>query len=131
MSVPAEILAKPGSLSEAELDLVRQHVRAGYGIIESIEFGLPVAEMVLQHHERLDGSGYPRGLVGPRILLEARILAVADVAEAMSSLRPYRAALGTEAALSELETRAGVRYDVDVVAACLRLFKDGGFAFTP
>jgi putative nucleotidyltransferase with HDIG domain len=131
MSVPAEILAKPGRLNEAELDLIRQHVRAGYDIIESIEFGPPVAEMVLQHHERADGSGYPRGLVGPQILLEARILAVADVAEAMSSHRPYRAALGTEAALAELKTHAGARYDVDIVAACVRLFNDGGFALTP
>ena len=130
MSVPAEILAKPGRLNEAELNLIRQHVRAGYDIIESIEFGPPVAEMVLQHHERPDGSGYPQGLVGPQILLEARILAVADVAEAMSSHRPYRAALGTEAALAELETHTGAKYDVDVVAACVRLFKDGGFAFT-
>ena len=87
--------------------------------------------MVLQHHERPDGSGYPQGLVEPQILLEARILAVADVAEAMSSHRPYRAALGTEAALEELETHAGAKYDVFIVAACVRQFRDCGFAFTP
>ena len=130
MSVPAEILSKPGRLNTAEFNLIKEHPRAGYTIIEGIEFGPPVATMVLQHHERPDGSGYPQGLAGPDILLEARIIAVADVAEAMASHRPYRPALGAEAALEELTVHAGTRYDADAVAACVRLFQDQGFEFT-
>ena len=130
MSVPAEILAKPGRLNDAEFNLIKEHPRSGYTIIEGIEFGPPVATMVLQHHERPDGSGYPQGLTGQDILLEARILAVADVAEAMASHRPYRPALGAEAALEELTLHAGTRYDADAVAACVRLFHDQGFEFT-
>lgn len=131
IAVPAEILAKPGRLSEVEFNLIRQHPDSGYDILEAIDFGSPVAEVVLQHHERLDGSGYPRGLAGEQILPEARIIAVADVVEAMSSHRPYRAALGLEAALDEVGAHAGVRYDADVVAACVRLFKEQGFTLTP
>ena len=130
ISVPAEILAKPGVLSEAEFTLIKQHVRAGYEIVEDIDFGLPIAVMVLQHHERLDGTGYPQGLTRKDILRESMILAVADVTEAMSSHRPYRAALGTEKALSEISAKAGIWYDHDTVTACVRLFNDLGFEFS-
>ncbi|MEI6727929.1 MAG: HD domain-containing phosphohydrolase, partial [Actinomycetes bacterium] len=110
---------------------IKQHPQSGFEILAAIDFGRPVAEMVLQHHERLDGSGYPRALAGEAILPEARILAVADVVEAMSSHRPYRAALGMAAALAEVKEQAGVKYDAAVVAACVRLFEEQGFAFTP
>jgi len=131
VAVPAEILAKPGRLSVVEFNLIKQHSQAGYEILEAIDFGRPVAEIVLQHHERLDGTGYPRGLDGAEILLEARILSVADVVEAMSSHRPYRAALGMGAALDEIREGAGTRYDADVAAACVTVVKEKGFLFTP
>jgi PAS domain S-box-containing protein/putative nucleotidyltransferase with HDIG domain len=131
ISVPAEILAKPGRLSDVEFNLIKQHSRAGYEILSVIDFGRPVAEMVLQHHERLDGSGYPQGLTAQDLLQETRILAVADVVEAMSSHRPYRAALGRDAALAEIRDGAGTRYDADVVAACERAMVEGGFRFSP
>jgi len=118
VAVPAEVLAKPARLTVWEFDLVRQHAAAGHEILAGIPFDWPVADVVLQHHERLDGSGYPRGLGGGDILREARVLAVADVVEAMSSHRPYRPALGLEAALAEIEAGAGSRYDPDVAAAC-------------
>jgi len=130
IAVPAEILAKPGRLSEVEFNLIRQHARAGYEILAAIDFGAPVAEIVLQHHERLDGSGYPAGLAGEQILFAARILAVADTVEAMSSHRPYRAALGMERALKEVRRGAGSDYDPEVAAACLRVVEEQGFAFT-
>jgi len=131
ISVPAEILAKPGRLSPVEFNLIKQHSRAGYEILSVIDFGRPVAEMVLQHHERLDGSGYPSGLTGGELLPETKILAVADVVEAMSSHRPYRAALGTEAALAEIRDGAGTRYDAEVAAVCERVMVEQGFTFTP
>ena len=131
IAVPAEILAKPGRLSPVEFNLIKQHSQSGYEILSVIDFGRPVAEMVLQHHERLDGSGYPNGLAGDELMLETRILAVADVVEAMSSHRPYRAALGREAALAEIRDGAGTRYDPDVVAACERAMVEGGFRFSP
>ncbi len=131
VGVPAEILSKPGALNETEFSLIEQHPATGFDILGTIDFGLPVAEMVLQHHERLDGSGYPRGLSGEDILLEARILAVADVVEAMSSHRPYRAALGMDAALAEIRDHAGVKYDARVVEVCVRLVEVQGFQFTP
>jgi putative nucleotidyltransferase with HDIG domain len=131
IAVPAEILSKPGRLSAVEFNLIKQHARAGYEIIEAVEFSQPLADMVLQHHERLDGSGYPQGLTEAQILPQARILAVADVAEAMSSHRPYRPALGMEAALDELKQGAGVKYDAGVVAACVKLVEEDGFEFTP
>jgi PAS domain S-box-containing protein len=131
ISVPAEILAKPGRLSEVEFNLIKQHSRAGYDILSVIDFGRPVAEMVLQHHERLDGSGYPQGLTTEDLLPETRILAVADVVEAMSSHRPYRAALGRDAALAEIRDGAGTRYDPDVVAACERAMVVDDFRFSP
>jgi PAS domain S-box-containing protein len=131
IAIPAEILSKPGRLSEAEFNLIRQHPDAGFDILATIDFGSPVAEMVLQHHERLDGSGYPRGLSADEILPEARIMAVADVVEAMSSHRPYRPGLGIDAALAEVREHAGVKYDADVVAACVRLFEEQGFQLAP
>jgi len=129
--VPAEILSRPGRLSELEMEIIRGHAAASAALIAGIEFGGPVAAIVNQHHERLDGSGYPQGLRGENILAEARILAVADVVEAMSSHRPYRPALGMEVALAEVREHAGVEYDADVVAACARLIEEEGFQFTP
>ena len=129
ISVPAEILAKPGRLSEVEFNLIKQHVQAGYDILAPIDFGRPVAEIVLQHHERLDGSGYPRGLSGEEFLQEARILSVADVVEAMSSHRPYRPAMGMHAALEEVREGAGSRYDGEVAAACIEVVEGQGFEF--
>jgi HD-GYP domain-containing protein (c-di-GMP phosphodiesterase class II) len=125
LAVPAEILAKPGRLTDIEFRLIMQHSQAGYDILAGIEFNWPVAEMVLQHHERCDGSGYPRALTGDDILLEAKILAVADVVEAMSSHRPYRAALGMEVALAEISEGAGMRYDADVAVACAAVMAAG------
>jgi putative nucleotidyltransferase with HDIG domain len=128
IAVPAEILSKPSTLTDMEFRLVKQHAVVGHQLIDTIDFEQPVAEIVLQHHERLDGSGYPKGLKGDEILPEARILAVADVVEAMASHRPYRPALGLEAALSEVRDGAGTLYDEDVVAACDRVFA-AGFGF--
>lgn len=122
--VPAEILSKPGQLSKAEYELIKAHPEKGYDILKNIDFPWPVAQIVLQHHERMDGSGYPHGLKGEDICLEARILAVADVIEAMSSHRPYRPAIGADAGLAEITGKAGILYDAEVVAACLRLFRD-------
>jgi PAS domain S-box-containing protein/putative nucleotidyltransferase with HDIG domain len=127
MSVPAEILSKPSELSKTEMDLIKAHPQVGYDILKEIDFPWAVAKIVLQHHERMDGSGYPQGLKGDEILLEARILAVADVVEAMASHRPYRPALGIDAALSEIEKNRGRLYDPEIVAACLRLFREKGF----
>jgi putative nucleotidyltransferase with HDIG domain len=129
IAVPAEILAKPGRLNEVEFSLVKQHAQAGYDILAAIEFDWPVAEMARQHHERLDGSGYPRALRAADILLEAKILAVADVVEAMSSHRPYRATLGMPAALAEIREHAGVKFDADVAAACVRVVEEQAFLF--
>ena len=128
--VPAEILSKPGRLSVAEFSLIKDHAQAGYDILKQSELPAPVPEVVLQHHERLDGSGYPQGLQGDDILPEAQIIAVADVVEAMSSHRPYRPALGIDAALEEVSSGRGVKYDADVVDACLILFKEQAFAFS-
>ncbi len=128
--VPGEILSKPGKLSDVEIKLVRTHSDAGYKIIEGIKFKRPVADIVHQHHERLDGSGYPGKLKEKDILPEAKILAVADVVEAMASHRPYRPALGIDAALAELKKNRGRLYDVKIVDSCIKLFTDKGFAFT-
>lgn len=127
MSVPAEILAKPTRLSNIEMSLLRTHPQTGYDILKVVDLPSPIAEIVLQHHERLDGSGYPRGLKMGEILLEAQIMAIADVVEAMSSHRPYRPALGLDAALEEIESGNGTLYLPEVVDACLRLFKIKGF----
>jgi len=126
IAVPAEVLAKPGKLNELEFGFIKMHALTSYEILREIEFQWPVAEMVYQHHERCDGSGYPRGLKGDEILLGARILAVADVVEAMSSHRPYRPALELEAALEEVESGGGTLYDPEVCDACLRLFREKG-----
>jgi HD-GYP domain-containing protein (c-di-GMP phosphodiesterase class II) len=117
--VPAEILSKPGRLTENEFGIIRTHPQVGFDILKGIEFAWPIAQIVFQHHERMDGSGYPQGLSGQDILLEARILAVADVMEAMSSHRPYRPALGLEIATAEILQKKGILYDADVVDACL------------
>lgn len=123
ISVPAEILSKPGKLSETEFSLIKTHPGAGYEILKDIEFPLPIADIILQHHERIDGSGYPNGLKGDEILPGTRILAVSDVVEAMASHRPYRPSRGIEAALEEIEKNRGVLYDTAVVDACLLLFR--------
>jgi response regulator RpfG family c-di-GMP phosphodiesterase len=128
--IPAEILSKPGRLTEIEFAMMKTHPQASYNILKTIDFPWPIADIVLQHHERINGSGYPNGLVGEGILLEARILAVADVVEAMSSHRPYRPALGIRAALDEISKNSGVLYDSRVVAACLDLIERKGFGFT-
>ena len=127
--VPAEILNRPGRLSKAEFEIIKSHPAVGYDIIKDVRFPWPVADMVLQHHERMDGSGYPEGLHGEEIIFEARILAVADVVEAITSHRPYRPAVGLDKALGEIETNRGTYYDPTVVDACLRLIRDKGFAF--
>ncbi|WP_421620760.1 HD domain-containing phosphohydrolase [Alkalilimnicola ehrlichii] len=125
VAIPVEILSRPGRLSDLEFEMIKTHPAVGYEIIKGIEFPWPVAEIIRQHHERLDGSGYPDGLRGEAILLEARILAVADVVEAISSHRPYRPALGLAAALDELRAKRGTLYDPEVVDACLRLAAQG------
>ncbi|OGT05308.1 MAG: hypothetical protein A2Y51_07075 [Gallionellales bacterium RIFCSPLOWO2_02_60_31] len=130
ISVPAEILGKPGRLSDIEFGLIKVHAEAGYQIVKDIAFPWPVADMVRQHHERLDGSGYPQGLKGDEIVLEARILAVADVVEAMSANRPYRPGFGTDAALEEITRGRGTQLDPVAVDACLRIIREKGFVFT-
>ncbi len=127
--VPAEILSKPGQLTEIEFSIIKTHSQVGYDILKPIEFPWPLATIIHQHHERLDGSGYPSRLKGPDILLEARIISVADVVEAMSSHRPYRPAHGIEKALEEITRNRGRLYDQAVVDSCLRLFQEKGFAF--
>ena len=127
LSIPAEILSKPTKLSDIEFSLIKEHARKGYEMLKDVESPWPLAEIVYQHHERIDGSGYPRNLKGDDILIEARILAVADVVEAMASHRPYRPGLGIDAALNEIEKNRGIFYDEAVADACLRLFREKGF----
>lgn len=127
MYVPAEILSKPIELNDLEFTLIKTHPEVGFNILKNIEFTHPVARIVLQHHERLDGSGYPNGISGEDILMEAKILSVADVVEAMSSHRPYRPALGIEMAIKEITENRGILYDSDVVDACIRLFTENKF----
>jgi putative nucleotidyltransferase with HDIG domain len=129
MNVPTEFLIKPGQLTEIEHQALKIHPQSGYDIVRQIQFPWPVAQIVLQHHERMDGSGYPQGISGAEILLEARILAVADVVEAMASHRPYRDAHGIEIALDEIAKNRGSLYDPEAVDACLTVFKEQGFAF--
>jgi PAS domain S-box-containing protein/putative nucleotidyltransferase with HDIG domain len=129
--VPAEILMNPDGLSEPEFMMIKAHPRLGYEILKTIDFPWPVAQIVLQHHERMDGSGYPSGLSGEDIVMEARILAVADVVDAMASHRPYRPALGISDALKEISQNRGVLYDSGVVDACLTLFREKKFDFEP
>ncbi|MFC1929226.1 HD-GYP domain-containing protein, partial [Chloroflexota bacterium] len=123
ISVPAEILSKPGQISQYEFSIIKTHPRVGYEILDGTEFPWPITQVILQHHERLDGSGYPEGLSGEDIIFEARILGVADVVEAMSSHRPYRPALGFDRALEEISQNGGILYDLEVVDACLRVFQ--------
>jgi len=128
--VPSDILNKPGRLSDIEFGLIKTHSQYGYDIVKGMDFPCSVAQAILQHHERLDGSGYPNGLRGgEEILLEAKILAVADVVEAMASHRPYRPALGIDKALEEISKNKGRLYDPDVADACLKLFNSGKFEF--
>jgi len=129
ISVPAEILTRPGKLTPLEFSLIKTHPQVAYDILKTIEFPWPVAEIVYQHHEKIDGSGYPRGLRGDEILIEARILTVADVVEAMSSHRPYRASLGIESSLDEIMKNRGVLYDPTAVDACINLFSQKSFRF--
>jgi putative nucleotidyltransferase with HDIG domain len=129
ISVPQEILSKPGKLTDVEFRLIKTHSQTGYDILKSVEFPWPIADMVVQHHERMDGSGYPSGIREDKLLMEARILAVADVVEAMSSHRPYRAPLGVDKALEEISRNSGILYDPSVVDACMWVFNDEGFKF--
>ena len=125
--VPSEILNRPGRLTPPEFELIKTHAQVGYDIIKGISFRWPVAEMVYQHHERIDGSGYPNGLKGNEIVYEARIMAVADVVQAMSSHRPYRPSLGIGPALDEIRKNRGKFYDTEVVDACLQIIETGQF----
>ncbi|GAB6270871.1 MAG: hypothetical protein STSR0003_07110 [Smithella sp.] len=127
VSVPAEILSMPRKLTDLEFSLIKTHAQSGYEILKDIEFPWPIARIVLEHHERMNGSGYPNGLTGDKLLPESRILAVADVVEAMATYRPYRAALGLSAALEEIAKNRGILYDPEAVDACLRLFREKGF----
>ena len=127
ISLPAEILSKPIPLSDIEISLIQAHSQTGYDILKGIDFPWPIAEIVLQHHERLDGSGYPRGLLGDDILIAARIIGVADVVETMASHRPYRPSIGIDKALEEITQNKGVLYDPLVVDVCLEIFNTKGF----
>ncbi|HKB59799.1 MAG TPA: HD domain-containing phosphohydrolase [Gallionellaceae bacterium] len=127
IAVPVEILTKPGRLTAVEYDLVKEHAERGYQILKDVQFPLPIADIIRQHHERIDGSGYPQGLKGEEILPEARILAVADVVESMASFRPYRPALGVETALVEIESHRGTRYDTAVADALLKMIREKGY----
>jgi len=129
ISVPSEILTKPAKLTDLEFSLIKTHAWSGYDIIKDIDFPWPVARMILEHHERIDGSGYPNGLKGEQLLLESRILAVADVVESMASHRPYRPGLGIEKALEDIEKNRGILYDAEAVDACLDLFRTKSYAF--
>jgi HD-GYP domain-containing protein (c-di-GMP phosphodiesterase class II) len=127
MVIPFEILSKPGKLSDTEFNIVKEHPKVAHDILVNIEFYWPVSQMVIQHHERMDGSGYPAGLKGEAILHEARVLAIADVMEAISFDRPYRPALGIESALEEINLNRGTLFDADIVDASLKLFREKGY----
>ena len=129
IAIPIEILSKPGRLSKANFELIKKHSQVGYDILNTIKFPWPLSQIVLQHHERIDGSGYPNGLSGKEILIEAKILGVADVVEAMASSRPYRQALGIDKALEEISINKGKLYDVEAANVCLKIFKDKKFEF--
>ncbi|MCX8023409.1 MAG: response regulator [Syntrophorhabdaceae bacterium] len=129
ISIPAEILSKPSQLTSIEMALIKTHPQSGYSILKDVELPYPVKDMILQHHERLDGSGYPYGLKGDDILIESKILAVSDVVEAISSHRPYRPACGIEVALDEIEKNRGILYDENVVDGCVKLFRERGFTY--
>ncbi len=127
IAIPGEILSKPSTLSEYEFNLIKYHPQAGFEILKAIDFPWPVALAVLQHHERLNGSGYPHGLSGQDIIMEAKIIAVADVVEAIASHRPYRPALGIDFAMEEITKNQGTLYDPTAVQVCLRLISEKGF----
>ena len=127
--IPGEILSRPGKLTDVEFSMVKAYPQAGYDILSGASFPWPVAQMVLEHHERMDGSGYPKGLRGDEICIEARIIAVADVVEAMSHHRPYRAALGIDAAIAEIRENRGRLYDPAVADSCIRVLEQGNFKF--
>ena len=127
IAVPTELLTKPTRLHPLELELIKRHAQAGYEILKDVPFPVPLADIAHQHHERMDGSGYPQGLKGEAILPEARVLAVADVIESMAAHRPYRPSLGMDKALAEIEAGRGHIYDPEVVDAALRLFRDQGW----
>jgi HD-GYP domain-containing protein (c-di-GMP phosphodiesterase class II) len=129
LTIPGEILCKPGRLSGPEYAMIQTHVQSGYDILKKIDFPWPLADIVLQHHERMDGSGYPNGLAGDAIMMEARILSVSDVFETIGSHRPYRPSLGLKKAMGELTGNSGTLYDSDVVAACLGLVEGNQFHF--
>jgi HD-GYP domain-containing protein (c-di-GMP phosphodiesterase class II) len=128
IAVPAEILSKPSRLTETEMNLIKSHPRVAYDILKGIHFFWPIADAVLQHHERINGSGYPQGLKNDEIIMEAKVLSVADVVEAMTSHRPYRPALGLDKALAEVTLGQGRLYDRSVVQACLRVFQESDFS---
>lgn len=127
VSVPSDLLNMPRKLTDIEFSLIKTHAKSGYEMVKDIEFPWPIARMILEHHERINGSGYPNGLTGDKLLLESRILAVADVVEAMATHRPYRAALSLDVAMDEITKNRGVIYDPDAVDACLRLFREKGY----
>ena len=127
IAVPSETLSKSGALNNYEIGIIRTHPEVAFSIVRGLPFPWPVAQVILQHHERLNGSGYPQGIAGDKILLEARILSVSDVVEAMATHRPYRPALGMQKALQEIKEHRGTLYDADVVDACTRLINDKGF----
>jgi putative nucleotidyltransferase with HDIG domain len=129
IQVPSEILSKPGKLTDNEFAIIKTHPQAGYDILKRIQFPWPIADMIYQHHEKLDGSGYPRGLKGDEIIFQAKIMAVADTVEATSSHRPYRPALGVDKALEHISENRGILYDPKVVDICLKLFKEEKFKF--
>jgi PAS domain S-box-containing protein/putative nucleotidyltransferase with HDIG domain len=130
LSIPAELLTKPTKLSNSEFSLIKEHALIGYEILKNVESPWPLAQIAYQHHERMNGSGYPRNLKGDEILMEARIMAVADVVEAMASHRPYRAALGIDMALAEIEKNRETLYDKTVADVCLKLFREKGYQLT-
>jgi len=130
INVPIDILMKPGSLTDLEFSLIKLHPQVGYDVLKGIDFPWPVPKIILQHHERIDGSGYPKGLKNGDILMEAKILSVADVVEAMASHRPYRPALGVDKALKEISDKKGTLYASEAVEVCLGLFKTQGYTFS-
>ena len=130
VAIPNDILSKYGAISEHEFGIIKSHPQNGYKILSKIKFPWPVHKMVLEHHERMNGTGYPVGLLGDDILPEARIIAVADVVEAISSHRPYRSSLGMETAINEIRENKGILYDADVVKACIRLIMEDNFDFS-
>jgi len=129
ISIPAEILSKPGRLTDIEMSFIKVHPQSGYDIVKDVDLPYPIAEIIFQHHERLDGSGYPKGLKKGEILLESQIVAIADVVEAMATHRPYRPALGIDVALYEIEKQKGILFESELVDICIKIFKEKGFAF--